>query len=194
MSLYNQLFDTNEDTPILLGMLNVNKEYFDRFRDVFLCNNGKNIRIYTRTGGNNRIEHKENWKKIRKNSLYIKDYDDKLDNTYAYIEFNIPEKYRATAQKMFKKEPISVGDKFEKECMEMNIPGTEAYKRTDKIVNIILNQLKGSENGGRGNHTYMKLFRFMNIKEFERYRSGEFLINDKKHLEEADKATNSIGF
>lgn len=41
MSLYNKLFGTNEDTPILLGMIGVNKDYFARFRDVFLCNDGK---------------------------------------------------------------------------------------------------------------------------------------------------------
>lgn len=61
MSLYNELFGMNEDTPILLGMLGVNKEYFCRFRDVFLCNGGRNIRVYTRSGGQNRKNFKDNW-------------------------------------------------------------------------------------------------------------------------------------
>ena len=147
MSLYNQLFGTNIDAFLLLAILGINKEYFERFRDAFLCNNGKNIRIYTRTGGSNRIEYQENWKKIRKNPLYIRDYDDKLDNTYAYIEFNIPEKYKATAKRMYKREPLSVGEMFKKECEEMDIPGTEAYKRAKKILHYILNNLDNS-NGG----------------------------------------------
>ena len=98
MSLYNELFGMNEDTPILLGMLGVNKEYFCRFRDVFLCNGGRNIRVYTRSGGQNRKDFKDNWNTIRHNKLYAGDYDDGFDETYAYIEFNIPDKYKETAK------------------------------------------------------------------------------------------------
>lgn len=141
MSLYNQLFGTNEDTPILLGMLGVNKDFFYRFRDIFLCNDGNSIKVYTRTGGGNRKEYKENWKEIRNHNLYIKDYDDDFDETYAYIEFNIPEKYKKTAKKMFKGEPITVEEQFKKECKEMSIPGTDAYKRAEKIAEQIINSL-----------------------------------------------------
>lgn len=148
MSLYNKLFGTNEDTPILLGMIGVNKEYFARFRDVFLCNDGKNIRIYTRTGGANRVEHQENWNKIRNNSLYVRDYDDEFDDTYAYIEFNIPDRYKKTALKIYKGEPISANEKFKKECEEMSIPGTPAYNRAKEIADTIMQQLDKNDNGG----------------------------------------------
>ena len=148
MSLYNQLFGTNIDAFLLLAILGINKEYFERFRDAFLCNNGKNIRIYTRTGGSNRIEYQENWKKIRKNPLYIRDYDDKLDNTYAYIEFNIPDKYKETAKKMFKEEPITVWEKFNNECKEMKVPGTPAFNRAKEMAEKIMQQIENNENGG----------------------------------------------
>ena len=147
MSLYNQLFSTNEDTPILLGMISVNKDYFARFRDVFLCNNGENIRVYTRTGGKNRKDYEDNWNKIRKNSLYVRDYDDGFDETYAYIEFNIPERYKKTAKMMYKGEPITVHEKFEKECKEMAIPGTDAYKRAEIIAEQLM-KVFDEGNGG----------------------------------------------
>lgn len=146
MSLYNTLFGTNEEAPVLLGMLGVNKEYFSRFRDVELINKGTNIRVFTRLGGGNRKEYQDNWEKIRKHELYIKDYDDEFDKTYAYIEFTIPEKYKETARKMFKGEPTSFGDKFKKELEEMEIPGTKAYERAGEIASKIVDAMEN------GNH------------------------------------------
>ena len=102
MSLYNTLFGINKEMPVLLGMLAVNTEYFGRFRDVELIKSGSVIQVFTRTGGDNREDYKENWEKIRKHELYIGDYDDDFDNTYAYIEFKVPERYKDTAKKMFR--------------------------------------------------------------------------------------------
>lgn len=147
MSLYYNLFGVNEDTPILLGMIGVNIKYFARFRDVFLCNGGKNIRVYTRSGGQNREVFKDNWKTIIHNPLYAGDYDDGFDDTYAYIEFNIPEKYKDTAKKMFKEEPINVGEKFKNECKEMQKIGTPAYNRANEIAKKIMDKLENSKDG-----------------------------------------------
>lgn len=36
MSLYNMLFNENQETNVLLGMLGLNKEFFARFRDIDL--------------------------------------------------------------------------------------------------------------------------------------------------------------
>lgn len=146
MSLYNQLFGMNEETPVLLGMIGINKEYFDRFRDVELINNGTVIRVFTRLGGGNREDYQETWDKIRMHELYLGDYDDGFDETYAYIEFKIPEKYKETAKKMFKGEPVRFKEKFNKELKEMNRPGTEAYKRAENIANQIMNEIE-SGNG-----------------------------------------------
>lgn len=146
MSLYNSLFGTNEDTPVLLGMIGVNKEYFDRFRDVDLIENGTKIRVFTRLGGGNRKEYKETWKKIQNHELYIRDYDDDFDYTYAYIEYNIPEKFKETAKKMFKGEPISFKDKFEKELDEMDLEGTEANERAKKIAEKFMKAIETDNN------------------------------------------------
>lgn len=147
MSLYNTLFGMNEEMPVLLGMIGVNTEYFDRFRDVDLIEDGTKIRVMTRLGGGNREGYKDTWGKIRDHVLYITDYDDNFDNTYAYIEFKIPEKFKSTAKKMFKGEPISFSERFNKELEEMNKPGTDAYKRAKKIAEKFANALNGDDEG-----------------------------------------------
>lgn len=142
MSLYNMLFGTNEDASALLGMIEVNKEYFDRFRDVELTQAGEVIRVFTRLGGGNRDYYKKTWKKIQNHKLYIKDYDDDFDGTYAYIEFKVPEKFLETTKKMFKGDPESFENKFKKELEDMDKPGTKASENAEKIANIITNAIK----------------------------------------------------
>ena len=134
MSLYNILFGENKEAPVLLGMLGVNKEYFGRYRDIDLIENATKIRVFTRLGGGNRPDYKDTWNKIRKHDLYIKDYDDDFDCTYAFIEYKIPDKFKETAKKMFKGEPVSFSDKFNKELEEMDKEGTEAYKRSQMLA------------------------------------------------------------
>ena len=152
MSLYNALFGENAESHVLLGMLGVNKEYFDRYRDVDLIENGTKIRVFTRLGGGNREGYKETWSKIRTHELYIKDYDDEFDCTYAYIEYNIPEEFKETAQKMFKDEPVSFSDKFNKELEDMNKKGTEAYERSKQLAKKFEDAIRDSENGNGNIH------------------------------------------
>lgn len=146
MSLYNTLFGMNEEAVVLLGMIGLDKEYFKRFRDIELIEKGTKIRVFTRLGGGNREDYKSEWEKIRKHELYIKDYDDSFDETYAYIEFNILDKYKETARKMFKEEPQSFEDKFKKELEDMQIPGTKAYERAGNIAKKIVDNMEN------GNH------------------------------------------
>ena len=153
MSLYNALFGENSEAHVLLGMIGVNKEYFNRYRDVELIENGTKIRVFTRLGGGNRTDYQETWDKIRKHKLYVKDYDDDFDCTYAYIEYNIPEIFKFTAKKMFKGEPISFSDKFKKELEDMNVEGTEAYKRAEKIAK----KFEDAMNNDDGNIHFIKL-------------------------------------
>jgi hypothetical protein len=147
------LFGINDDMPVLLGMIGLNIEYFDRFRDVDLIQDGTKIRVMTRLGGGNREGYKDTWKKIRQHELYCKDYDDDFDETYAYIEYKIPEKYQETARKMFKCEPISFHEKFEKELEDMSKPGTEASKRAEEIAK----KFQDAINNDNGNVHFIKL-------------------------------------
>lgn len=146
MSLYNMLFGENEDAPVLLGMLKTNKAFFARFRDIFLCDNGKTIRVYTRLGGAYRKEYKKEWKEIKKHQYYKKDFDDSFDNTYAYVDFIVPKDFEYTAKKMFKEEPISVGDKFNKEVEDMSVEDSAASRRAEEIAKIIMGAIESGNN------------------------------------------------
>ena len=121
MGLYNMLFGVNPAFPILLSSLNLSyhgeKLQIDgdyspgRFRNIFLETDGSKVVLYTRNGGGNRDcwdageecetatkpeEHNHgcvayiNWK-LTQHPLYIRDYDDDFDCTYASFEFNLPE-------------------------------------------------------------------------------------------------------
>ena len=145
MSLYNELFGINEQMPVLLGMIEVNTEFFKRFRDIDLIHNGTKIRVMTRIGGENRRDYKETWDMIRLHKLYLGDYDDSFDETYAYIEFKVPDKYIGTTKSMFKAEPISFKEKFDKNLEEMQIPGTKAYEKSMKIAKKISDAIDSSD-------------------------------------------------
>jgi hypothetical protein len=155
MSLYNALFGENEEAPVLLGMLGVNKEYFTRFRDVDLIDNGEKIQVFTRLGGGNREGYKETWNKIRNHKLYIRDYDDDFDCTYAYIEFNIPNKFKETAKKMFKSEPVSFSDKFNKGLEDIGKEGTEASERAEKIANKIVETINNIDKDNNDSNIFV---------------------------------------
>ena len=157
MSLYNYLFGENSESHILLGMIGVNKDYFDRYRDIELIEAGTKIRVFTRLGGGNREYYQETWEKIKNHELYIKDYDDDFDCTYAYIEYNIPEQFKETAKKMFKGEPVSFSDKFHKELEEMNKEGTEAYKKAEQMAKKIEYIIDNLNDGDDDNIHIIKL-------------------------------------
>ena len=147
MSLYNKLFGENEDAIALLGMLSLTKQDFERYRDVYLNKEGTKIIVLTRVGGDNRKDYKDVFKNMKKHPNYIKNYDDKFDKTYAYFEFDVPEKYQYTCKSIAPKEDrLSVGDMFKKEYKQMKIPGTEAYKRAEKIAQEITEAIESGNN------------------------------------------------
>jgi len=135
MSLYNQLFEENPDANVLLGMLGVNKEIFERYRDIYLNKDGTKITVYTRCGGGNRMVYGRVFEIMKNHPNYLRDYDDSFDNTYAYIEFSVPDKFKFTASKIKpKEEPLKVHEKFKDHAKkaELNPNGPEALK--DKII------------------------------------------------------------
>lgn len=146
MSLYNMLFGTNPNTKEILAMIGIeNTSELPRFRDVDLIENATKIRVFTRTGGGNREIYAEELEKIRKHEFYIRDYDDEFDETYAYIEFKVPEKCLEKAKEIFGGEPISFEQKFKKELEDMEEPNSEAHKRAEEIAQKIENAIDNGE-------------------------------------------------
>lgn len=148
MSLYNALFGENVEKDVLLGMIGLTKSFFERFRDIHLIKQGTVIRVFTRLGGGNREYYEDTWEKIMSHKLYITDYDDDFDCTYAYIEFSIPDMFKETAKKMFKGEPMSFEEKFNNQLEEMKRPGSVAYKKAEEIAKQISDGIENSNGNG----------------------------------------------
>ena len=147
MSLYNKLFGENENAMALLGIIELTRNDFQRYRDVYLNKSATIRTVLERIGGDNRKNFKQVFINIRKNKWYIRDFDDNFDNTYTYIQFKIPEKYQYTCKMIApKEEELTVGEKFKKEVEEADIPGTDAYKRMDAIAKQIMDEIE------KGNH------------------------------------------
>lgn len=117
-----------------------------RFRDIFLTRNNEGediVILYTRNGAGNRecwdLEgcpdygegdpsiHSErclvfiNWK-LTQHPLYIRDYDDDFDGTYAYFEFRIPSILEEALDRLIEDqggEPRSVAEAFKEFVSEL---------------------------------------------------------------------------
>lgn len=88
MSLYNMLFGKNPHTDIILALIGLKECDVERFRDCGISLEDKKIWVYTRTGGGNRGDYPN--EKLTSNPLYVTDYDDDYDCTYATYEFKFP--------------------------------------------------------------------------------------------------------
>ena len=147
MSLYNSLFSKNEQTKEILELIDLKEEFFKRFRDVDLMDGGEKIRVLTRTGGCNREDYEDNWKAIKRNLRYLKDYDDNFDNTFAYIEFKVPEHRIEQARAMFVKEPPLLKEKFDQAIKDMDDPNSHSYKVGVEIAEKIKKAMESGRSG-----------------------------------------------
>lgn len=92
MSLYNMLFERNPLAPMLLEIIGESVDSVGRFRDCFVCDG--EIHVYTRNGGGNREEYEGTFEGLRSNPLYLRDFDDDFDCTYATICFRCPDELK----------------------------------------------------------------------------------------------------
>ncbi|MCK9601364.1 MAG: hypothetical protein M0R06_20150 [Sphaerochaeta sp.] len=97
MSLYNLLHGFNRNAPLALALVGVKAEETGRFRDAWIEEDGRHVSVFTRNGGGNREEYQETIDGMAKNPLYVEDFDDDFDCTYATIRFSIPERYHDLA-------------------------------------------------------------------------------------------------
>lgn len=149
MSLYNMIFKENPDADRLLSMLDLERDAFGRYRDVYLSGDGEKIIVYTRCGGDNRFEYDKVFEAIEGHPQYIQDYDDDYDETYCYFEFYVPEQYKREASNMATgTDPLNVHEKFEEAMREMQKPGTEAAKRAEEVVRKIQEGIDANPQGG----------------------------------------------
>ncbi len=126
MSLYNMLFGMNPFSDILLKIIDKKRDDFPRFRDCYVEDDI--ITVYTRTGGGNRRcwdDDEDTCEcpgcvmsyKIPNYKNYLKDYDDDFDETYAYIEFNVPKEMLEIFNELkliLNQEVETISEKFKK--------------------------------------------------------------------------------
>lgn len=95
--LYNMLFGWNHACVLLAPMLTDEnpQQFFPRFRDCYLSEDGEHIEIFTRVGGGNREGYADEIEKLRSMPTYVSDEDDDFDCTYATFTFGVPEEWRA---------------------------------------------------------------------------------------------------
>ena len=99
MSMYNMVCGNNPCFGILARILDTVEPLSEvpRFRDMYTRAEGDQLQIvlYTRTGGGNREEYEEQNNALAAHPLYVKDWDDDFDTTFAHFAFSVPPEFEA---------------------------------------------------------------------------------------------------
>ncbi len=180
MSLYNTLHGVNPVSVILLKTLGLEDHELNprgewptgRFRDIYLSAEGDKIILLTRNGGGNRdcwdLDNCENatspethdhaclvyvnWK-LTQHPLYIMDYDNEYDYTYAHFEFKVPEDLDSALDKILKAQggpPKTLRDKFTEVMDEMESMSKEQLEEEARFKPFIGIMKKISEARAQG--------------------------------------------
>lgn len=115
-----------------------------RFRDIYFQNeDGKEPKIilYTRNGGGNREWYEYVFELLENHPLYIQDYDDDFDATYAYIEFKAPESIIKFFDGVKTGKIANVSEKFKAEIEAME-KGKEPNAQLMSVIENIVKELK----------------------------------------------------
>lgn len=103
MSLYNMIAGVNQATFFILPLLGEkHPDNYPRFRDCFVDREGDEpqIHLYTRIGGGNREDYREEIDELTSHPNYISDEDDDFDCTYATFKFSVPEEWKEDFRKI----------------------------------------------------------------------------------------------
>ena len=146
--LYDMQKPDRHESTELLGMINLRPTQLGRYRDCYFSKDGERIIIFTRNGGNNRQNYQGVIDLLKKHPNYITDYDDDFDETYASIEFSIPEEHKARASELFEVANTETGPEVQarhlKELEEM--PKDEYLKKYPKMQDFF-NAMESMFNG-----------------------------------------------
>ena len=123
----------------------VDTNYFPtgRFRDIYFerDSDGKGkVVLDTRNGGGNRDAYEYVFELLSKHPLYITDYDDDFDSTYAYIEFQAPQNVVEFFEDVEANEFDRVGERFKKE-IEAIENGKELNPKLKQFMENFVEQL-----------------------------------------------------
>jgi hypothetical protein len=112
VSLYNVVCGTNQLARVLLAALRLPSHATGRFRDCYLqrdAGGALEIHVYTRNGGGNRPDFADVTKFLRQHPLFLRDFDDPSDSTYASYVFALPDdQHRSAFEAVAKAEPAII--------------------------------------------------------------------------------------
>lgn len=120
-NLYNIIHGTNRYAAFLMGSLAILPDQVGRFRDCYMhrAPTGElEIHIYTRNGGGNRESHADVTAKLRTHPLYLRDFDDPFDATYATYAFRPNPRMRADLETFAKSDTEQALPRSHKERAE----------------------------------------------------------------------------
>lgn len=117
MSMYNIVHGVNEFAGVWLEVLDLKTADAGRFRDCYLqpvadigewqkAGGGFEIHLFTRNGGGNRADHEEVTRRLRAHSLYLRDFDEAFDSTYATYVFRLSDFAKYVASKLVEAHPL----------------------------------------------------------------------------------------
>jgi hypothetical protein len=119
--LYSALFGENPFSGEILGMINLKRSSFLRYKDAYIKSG--EIIVYTKNGGENRKDDAiEGFMEFIKNhEFYLSQKDDSHDTTYVYIKFRVPNNLKERAREIEdeQEEFLSIS----KRLQEINEPG-----------------------------------------------------------------------
>jgi len=144
MSLYNMLCGVNPATPIILSLLKLTEADFARFRDICIAADGKTITVYTRLGGGNRQHYQQVLDRLKAHPLYVRDYDDDFDNTFANVEFKAPGDEQAAVLAKLAALP-QVGSEHPSAKMKRILEQMKEHKPGDVMSPEVANALRVGE-------------------------------------------------
>lgn len=171
MSLYNTLHGKNPLSIIILKVLGLDDstEKVGRFRDIWISKDRNEIILYTRNGGGNRecweyegcvdignvddpLKHdpkclvRVNYE-LTKHPLYLRDFDDEYDCTYASFVFKMPDKFKELLTTLAAIEPRMTNDKSLREKTQnvldkIETMSVEEIKANYPTLDAIMNKIK----------------------------------------------------
>lgn len=127
----------SDEARALLGEA-IEAKYYPtgRFRDIYFENeegSEPKVILYTRNGGGNREAYEYVFELLSKHPLYLTDYDDDYDSTYAYIEFKAPQSVIDFFEDVKGEKFERVGERFQREIAEMG-DGKEPNEQLKKFM------------------------------------------------------------